>query len=853
MITEEIKNKNNSISKENNTKKKEKNKLEIKYLKKRSLNTMIFHIKKRDSLVHRRSQELRSLNIKNNPLKECISSLSFSKEVRNNNPNLLKSIQSYIKSLQGFMNIFSNENNIASMEEKLRDIALNMKYEYFNKNTVMFKYGDKGDKFYIILKGKIGFLIPQKVKLKLNEEEYLINLAHLYQNGEFELVKHIMLINQATFDFGDDFEKYIIEHIGEFYKKNGNYKYSIRTYHRLIEISKNNFQIKNKVTTDNISIKDYIEMNRIINGRESSKKKKQIILFYYQHVNNFEDGQTFGYMALESKSNKRTSSAITLTNCELAYLTKDDYLSILGGIHNKSRNNIYELMSSFKLLGNISKQTFDSEVIHKIKFVNYLKDEMIIEENKKLNDFYIFYSGTFKLSINKSIIGLNELIIKLKKIRGKILGMTNDMIQKDIAEQLSEINTSGIDKKYTDEKIKKEYLKKHYFTLTIINENFLVGLPDTIDPDTQLSLFNCECISDNCDGYEINNKVFKIIYRSDNYKFNNEVTQNSLMKINFYLQRIFLYKNTLLFKIKNRDFSFNKASNSFNIPKNNNKFKTINPETTKFSDHKAPLNRNCLHKVKKGEKNKKYMLCKTLSNFNIKKFCLSDSNIKTIPNLKNVFDKNIESNTNINKVGQNLAPFFQTEYWKSKLLKSQSSQNIKKKLLKYNIQQKLKLKEIYNEKSNDKNNDNYLYKSQKNIINNFDENNEIQFSIDEEIKEIKNKRKKYKILNSMINDIKKENKYNQRYKDMLIKQMELRSKSKHYINIFNPVDERINNNKLSIFMEYQKMNKLINNNCRNYFYNNISIDSSNNINYFLSKERNKKKLLLNYKNSNFSN
>ena len=853
MITEEIKNKNNSISKENNTKKKEKNKLEIKYLKKRSLNTMIFHIKKRDSLVHRRSQELRSLNIKNNPLKECISSLSFSKEVRNNNPNLLKSIQSYIKSLQGFMNIFSNENNIASMEEKLRDIALNMKYEYFNKNTVMFKYGDKGDKFYIILKGKIGFLIPQKVKLKLNEEEYLINLAHLYQNGEFELVKHIMLINQATFDFGDDFEKYIIEHIGEFYKKNGNYKYSIRTYHRLIEISKNNFQIKNKVTTDNISIKDYIEMNRIINGRESSKKKKQIILCIYQHVNNFEDGQTFGYMALESKSNKRTSSAITLTNCELAYLTKDDYLSILGGIHNKSRNNIYELMSSFKLLGNISKQTFDSEVIHKIKFVNYLKDEMIIEENKKLNEFYIFYSGTFKLSINKSIIGLNELIIKLKKIRGKILGMTNDMIQKDIAEQLSEINTSGIDKKYTDEKIKKEYLKKHYFTLTIINENFLVGLPDTIDPDTQLSLFNCECISDNCDGYEINNKVFKIIYRSDNYKFNNEVTQNSLMKINFYLQRIFLYKNTLLFKIKNRDFSFNKASNSFNIPKNNNKFKTINPETTKFSDHKAPLNRNCLHKVKKGEKNKKYMLCKTLSNFNIKKFCLSDSNIKTIPNLKNVFDKNIESNTNINKVGQNLAPFFQTEYWKSKLLKSQSSQNIKKKLLKYNIQQKLKLKEIYNEKSNDKNNDNYLYKSQKNIINNFDENNEIQFSIDEEIKEIKNKRKKYKILNSMINDIKKENKYNQRYKDMLIKQMELRNKSKHYINIFNPVDERINNNKLSIFMEYQKMNKLINNNCRNYFYNNISIDSSNNINYFLSKERNKKKLLLNYKNSNFSN
>ena len=122
------------------------------------------------------------------------------------------------------------------------------------------------------------------------------------------------------------------------------------------------------------------------------------------------------------------------------------------------------------------------------------------------------------------------------------------------------------------------------------------------------------------------------------------------------------------------------------------------------------------------------------------------------------------------------------------------------------------------------------------------------------MKEIKKKRKKYKILNSMIKDIKKENKYIQRYKDILIKQMELRNKSKHCINIFNPVDEKIKNNKISIFLEYQKMNKLINSNCRNNFFNIVSIDSMNNINYFLSRERRKKKrLLLNYKYSNFSN
>ena len=74
-------------------------------------------------------------------------------------------------------------------------------------------------------------------------------------------------------------------------------------------------------------------------------------------------------MALESKSNKRTSTAIAITDCELAFLDKDEYLELLGGAHHKTRNNLYELISSLKVLGNISKPTFDYDVIHKIKFI----------------------------------------------------------------------------------------------------------------------------------------------------------------------------------------------------------------------------------------------------------------------------------------------------------------------------------------------------------------------------------------------------------------------------------------------------------------------------------------------------
>ena len=446
--------KNEEINKSNfnNIDQKEKirnQSLGLNFLKKKSVNSAMTKNKFFEKFSHRTNDITPLLNNRMNPLKNCILALSFSKEERNNNPAILKCIESYLKSLPGFINIITKEQGKDTLEEKLKQILINLKYEYYPKNTVMFKYGDKGDKFYIILKGKIGFLIPKKIKCNLNEEEYLSNIIKYYQNGEHELVKYILRYNQQIFDFGEDFEKYINDIINDFYKKNKKYKYSMSLYKKLIELSSYNFKRKHDFKNNNIiNIQTYIDMNKIIIGNTSSKNKKHAILYNYLYVNNYEDGQTFGYMALENKSNKRTSTAITITDCELAFLDKEEYSELIGGAHHKTRNNLYELISSLKVLGNISKPTFDYDVIHKIKFINFKTNDIIIEENKNLNLFFIFYSGSFKLSVTKNITGLNELICKLKKIRGKILGIPDDIIQKDISEQLLEINGSIVNKKY---------------------------------------------------------------------------------------------------------------------------------------------------------------------------------------------------------------------------------------------------------------------------------------------------------------------------------------------------------------------------------------------------------------------
>ena len=779
----------------------------LKVLKKMSFNSNPMNNKLLEKFGHRNSEMIPSLNNRMNPLKNCILALSFSKEIRNNNAALLNSIQSYLKTLPGFMNIISNEQSKYTMEEKLKEISINMKYEYYNKNTVMFKYGEKGDKFFIILKGKIGFLTPKKVKCNLNEEEYLVNLIKYYQNGEYEIVRNILRINQQTFDFGEDIEKYIIDTINDFYKRNKKYKYSNTVYKKLIEISNNNFQIKNNLNYNNINIQTYIDMNKPIIGNNSLKNKKPVVLYNYLYVNNYEDGQTFGYMALENRSNKRTSTAVTITDCELASLNKEEYFELLGGVHHKTRNNLYDLISSLKVLGNISKPTFDYDVIHKIKFINYKTNEIIIEEKQNLNLFYIFYNGSFKLEVNKNITGLNELIIKLKKIRGKILGIPDEIIQKDINDHLLEINGSIVNKKYSDESIKKEYLKKHIFIVSIITDNFLLGLPDTVDPDTNLTLFNCSCISNYCNGYEISNKVLKMICKGERYKFNNDVMQMSLNKINYYINRIIYYKNTLLLKIKEMEFSLNKLERAFSKQKQNNKNNINNTNIIKAEPKKYNTETNFyINKNKDNIKNKKLekdnninhktLICKTSSNFKFSK----------IPKTKNGFKLNFMSFPNVIK---------NNKFYKS-------IQPLKRKLEKKIVMDKYEKKRIYQEIENifhKKNSDNDSYQNEKSIIKNNIELNE-EKSLENKIS-IRKKENKYKILDEYI----------------ALKQKNYKKNCSFNTNIYNPINEKLKENKMTLFMEYKNLINLKRNNNEENKNTFNSVNAMNNIDYFLSKEK----------------
>lgn len=118
-------------------------------------------------------------------------------------------ISDYLKSNREIKSIF-NPNNSASItgsksnlfdknkhyeSELINKVAKNLTYEQSHKDHIICRYGDKADKFYIILKGCVSILIPKEESLHLTITEYFYYLCLLSYYEEYELIRNLYQIN----------------------------------------------------------------------------------------------------------------------------------------------------------------------------------------------------------------------------------------------------------------------------------------------------------------------------------------------------------------------------------------------------------------------------------------------------------------------------------------------------------------------------------------------------------------------------------------------------------------------------------------------------------------------------------
>ena len=553
-------------------------------------------------------------NLYRTPYDLCVKCLEYFPT--NRNRDIIKKIKAYLTELIGLVDIISRVKNNYQFDKVIEDIAERLKYKYLPKNRFVCRYGDKGTHFSILLKGKIIFLVPKLIKCYLNKTEYIEYLLKLKKYGEHELLKKTLILNQQFFDLGEDFEQYLKDLVNSYKKSihksdNHNTFLTDELYYDIVHIVDESNKISKNIDyneednilsihpdfNDEITPEIYIERIKIPDLNLDPKDRKKVNIYFYQNANYYEGGQIYGTVALENKNNKITATAITADNCHIGTLTKEEYQSKLLAVHIKSRELLYNLISSYDILGFAPKKAFDNRFCHMFKCIRFKRGTKILEVKKKLNSVYIFYSGKFEIYLNNNIVELYELVARLKEIRAKMLGIKEQDIKKEISDIYLKKEVYSNYKYTTPEKM-KFYLKKYSLTISLVNDKMCIGLMDTLDPDNHLGLFNCNCISQNCDGYDITYDSLKLVNRD--YPCLNNCNKITLTNLEYYLKRVLLHIKEIELKIKKYEENLKYNNKYQNIRFNTeNNLNEVEPNKDDESDEDFEIRRNTFQKIKK--------------------------------------------------------------------------------------------------------------------------------------------------------------------------------------------------------------------------------------------------------------
>ena len=562
---DENSNRNGKFSNRNNSTKKTKTKLpKIREIQE---STKEINIKNSFRKMKSEEEEEEEERIKNKLLRNaspcdiCIEALKNKPSERNEES--IKTISFYLQMIKNFMNTFKGQVENEELEELLFNISSKLKYEHIEKNKLICRFGDKSNKFYLILKGKVTFYVPKLNKQYFSQEEYIKFLLNLRMKDEIELIKINMEKNNFKYNLGDDFDNYILNTLKKHEKKKQNI-FSMELYNKfkevkeLIEKEKRKHRKENEQQTYE-DIEDYLERCQIDisnNPHEAEKNNRNNLDIYrYEKTNVFEDGEYFGFVA-NRKNTKRSATAITLDDCELAVLYLNEYNEILGKINRKAKEKLYNLVSYNKLFTQISKPIFINKYSHMFKFERFYINNIIMDDTQYLNKIIIFNSGEFILFVNKNIIELNELIIKLKRIKGMMLNIPEEKIKEESSVEIKENENYILNKKFIPKIFYQKIIARQNLIISTIKKNMVIGYPDTIDPKTFMPLFNCRCVSTNATGYSVEREMINLFNR-DNY-LRTTPTKVSLAKIDFYLMRLLDYKTNIMNNITNLENSEDK-------------------------------------------------------------------------------------------------------------------------------------------------------------------------------------------------------------------------------------------------------------------------------------------------------
>lgn len=125
---------------------------------------------------------------------KLLDSLSNQKKT----PEDIKEISKFLQQLPIVNKLLSKSKDSLSKSILLDKLCYSQRYEIRLKNTILFIYGNIGNKFYTVYKGNVAVLVPFKTTVNINSLSFVIYLLRLRHFNEHEVLRLSIEINKTA-------------------------------------------------------------------------------------------------------------------------------------------------------------------------------------------------------------------------------------------------------------------------------------------------------------------------------------------------------------------------------------------------------------------------------------------------------------------------------------------------------------------------------------------------------------------------------------------------------------------------------------------------------------------------------
>ena len=369
----------------------------------------------------------------------------------NNNNNKNNIILNYLLNLQPFSSkLYKTLANFKDIFELfIKNVSQNYNSEVFDNNSIIFKYGDDADKFYIIHHGKVDLIFPFIDNIEMSMDEYFIYLMKLRIYDEFEIINEVLLINQGVFmeDSNENFsfDDWIITAFNTLLK----IKFDPSFLNKDVKKKKNNN--KNKNSSNNNNNKNSSNNNNNKNSNKNSSKSN--------NKSNSKKNSNNNSM-INSKSNNRNSSLNSLFN---SYKNSSMKNSNNNSINNSSSKNKSEKKSKNLLL---NEEGFNDDEF-KTFGSKEIKELILRIENELKLTIKVCFPHLYKEIIIDKFNNNKKMIVKMK-----VADLSKLKIFNNSKEFIDRINPNCFINENKNVERKKIYVIKYLYLRTLKKGDF---------------------------------------------------------------------------------------------------------------------------------------------------------------------------------------------------------------------------------------------------------------------------------------------------------------------------------------------------------------------------------------------